>query len=51
MPTPNFYAVGNYNRICAAVKGVTEDPPPLLPFVKATFGSEMGLLGQLYGRH
>ena len=22
-------------------------PPPLLPFVKATYGSEMGLLGQL----
>ena len=48
MPTPNLYAVVNYNRICAAVKEVTEDPPPpLLLFVKATFSSEMGLLGQL----
>ena len=36
----------NYNRICAAVKGVTE-APSLLPFVKATYGSEMELLGQL----
>src|SRR5215218_8235991 len=25
-PPPNLYAVVNYNRICAAVKGVTEDP-------------------------
>jgi hypothetical protein len=35
MPTPNFYAVGNYNRICAAVKGVTEDPLLFCPSFSA----------------